>query len=113
MQEEDYRAEVKKDKQEFVRKMLDEYDKKYQKYDREYQFSGSPSTLRTAQKYEDVVKVCELALEGLDDECHACRRRYHNGQEVIKNLRQMQEHGEEMIKIEDAITYIEVVSSIF
>ena len=55
MQEEDYREEIKKDKQKFVRKMLDEYDKKYQKYDREYQFSGSASTLRTAQKYEDIV----------------------------------------------------------
>lgn len=82
MQEENYRAEVKKDKQDFVRKILEE-------------------------------KVCELALKGLDDECHACRRRYHNGQEIIKTLRQLQECGEEMIKIEDAITYIEAVSSIF
>lgn len=113
MQEEDYREEIKKDKQKFVRKMLDEYDKKYQKYDREYQFSGSVSTLRTAQKYEDIVKVCELALIGLDDECNACRRRYHNGQEIIKMLRQLQEHGEETISIEKAVTYIEAVSSIF
>lgn len=109
----DYREEVKKDKQEFVRKMLEEYDKKYQKYDHEYQFSGSASTLRTAQKYEDIVKVCELALKGLDDECHACRRRYHNGQEIIKKLRQIQEHGEETISIADAVTYIEIVSSLF
>ena len=113
MQEEDYRAEVKKDKQDFVRKILEEADKKYQKYDYEYQYSGSSSTLRTAQKYEDIVKVCELALIGLDDECNACRRRYHNGQEIIKMLHQLQEHGEETISIEKAVTYIEAVSSIF
>ena len=111
MQEEEYREQRKNSKRALVQKIKDDAEKKYDKYWYEYQVSGTPSKEKTALKYEDLIKVCNMALEGLDDGCYRCMLRSKNGKEIIRSLKDLLSVGETTIDINTAIDYIEVVSS--
>lgn len=105
------RAERQKSKRDLVCRLKAEAEKKYDKYWYEFQVSGSTSSEKTAKKYEDLITVCDLALQGFEIQCSRCRTRRHNGVEIIKNLQQLQERGEKTISISEAINYIDAVSA--
>ena len=105
------RAEIQKSKRDLVCRLKADAEKKYDKYWYEFQTSGSTSSGRTARKYEDLITVCDLALQGFEVQCSRCRTRRCNGVEIIKTLRQLQECGEKTISINEAINYIDAVSA--
>lgn len=109
--EEKDRDEAIASKRELVQKVMNEAQQKYEKYFHEYQVTGSPSKIRTARKYDDMVTICEIALQELDKGCENCLRRYRNGKEMVENLRNRRDHnGELSINIDDVIKLVEAAS---
>lgn len=112
--DEQIRKEQNDQKRALVHKIMKEAQAKYDRYWNDYQTCGGASQLRTARKYEDLVICCELALKELDEGCENCLRRARNGREMAKQLRQRRDDlGETMISIDEAISLVETVSSIF
>jgi hypothetical protein len=79
------------------------------KYYNDYQITGGASQLRTARKYEDIVKICGMALESLNQSCDRCLRRYRNGQSMVARLK---ESGVETISAQEAVDLIETAASL-
>lgn len=97
-----------------VHKIMNEAQAKYERNWNDYQTCGGASQLRTARKYEALVICCELALRELDEGCEKCLRRARHGRAMADQLRQRRDAGSEtMISIDEAITLVEIVSSIF
>lgn len=82
---------------------------KYEKYFNDYQVIGGASQLRTARKYEDLVRICEMALESLNQGCERCLRRYRNGQSMAARLK---ESGVKSVSVEEAVDLIETAASL-
>lgn len=113
-EEEQIRKERNNQKRALVSKIMNEAQAKYERYWNDYQNCGGASQLRTARKYEDLVICCELALRELDEGCENCLRRARNGRAMADQLRQRRDAGgETMISIDEAISLVENVSSIF
>lgn len=51
-----------------IDKYIEEFEKKKEKYEREFQGSGSLSSKRTAEKYEDLVEICVAAKNAQSEE---------------------------------------------
>lgn len=69
-----YEAESKERKRKIILKKLEESQKRYDEADRNYQDTGSSSTMRTMRRNEDMIMICELALQALDSVCGKCER---------------------------------------
>lgn len=63
-----------------------ENQKKRDKYDYEYQMSGSASSGRTKEKYSDLYDICMAAKEAQDEEDQKKKRRLHNSQMYINKV---------------------------
>lgn len=63
-----------------------ENQKKRDKYDYEYQMSGSTSSGRTKEKYSDLYDICMAAKEAQDEEDQKKKRRLHNSQMYINKV---------------------------
>lgn len=72
-----------------------ENQKKRDKYDYEYQMSGSASSGRTREKYSDLYDICMAARAAQDEEDQEKKRRLHNSQMYINKVieSQMLENG--------------------
>ena len=75
-----------------------ENQKKRDKYDYEYQMSGSASSGRTREKYSDLYDICMAAKAAQDEEDQEKKRRLHNSQMYINKLIESQ-------KLENGRTY--------
>lgn len=75
-----------------------ENQKKRDKYDYEYQMSGSASSGRTREKYSDLYDICMAAKAVQDEEDQEKKRRLHNSQMYINKLIESQ-------KLENGRTY--------
>ncbi len=92
-----------------VMRVMADAEAKYEKYYNDYQVLGGASQLRTARKYEDLVKICGMALESLNQGCERCLRRYRNGQSMVARLK---ESGVENVSAKEAIDLIETAASL-
>ena len=92
-----------------IMRVMADAEAKYQKYYNDYQVIGGASQPRTARKYEDLMKICGMALESLNQSCERCLRRYRNGQSMVARLK---ESGVESISTKEAIDLIETAASL-
>lgn len=92
-----------------IMRVMADAEAKYEKYYNDYQVVGGASQLRTARKYEDLMKICSMALESLNQSCDRCLRRYRNGQSMVARLK---ESGVESISTKEAIDLIETAASL-
>lgn len=74
-----------------LEKHLEEYEKKRDKYDQEYQMSGSASSSRTKEKYDDLVYICKAAQAAEEEEDRDRKRRFSNSQSYIGKIKEQQE----------------------
>lgn len=107
--EEKFADERREHKRKLIMRVMTDAQKKYEKYFGEYQSIGGASQLRTARKYEDLVAICGMALESLNQSCDRCLRRYRNGKSIVDRLKQT---GVETISTKEAIEMIETASSL-
>lgn len=107
--EEKFEDQRKERNRELVMRIMENAQAKYDKYYNDYQITGGASQLRTARKYEDIVKICGMALESLNQSCDRCLRRYRNGQSMVARLK---ESGVETISAQEAVDLIETAASL-
>lgn len=72
-------------------------DRKRNYYDEEYQQTGSPSAMRTFQKYDDICDICVWAEQGLPENDEERRRRWHNQYEIIDRMLDLKKHEPEKV----------------
>ena len=70
-------------------------DKKRQKYQTEYQMSGSPSAMKTFERYDDICDICNAAEKGTAKD-HEIR------EGIRKQQRQIMEQWYDMKKVTPA-----------
>lgn len=64
-------------------------DKNRQKYQNEYQLSGSPSAMKTFEKYDDICDICIAAEKGVAEEDETRKHIHSNQMAVIDRLNDM------------------------
>ena len=69
-----------------IKARMRELEKKRDKYNQEYQNGGSPSALKTYEKYDDLVEICCIALRGHSEEDEVKMRISKNMSAFIKNF---------------------------
>lgn len=69
-----YEAESKERKKQIILKKLEEAQARYDEAERNYQDTGSSSTMRTMHRHEEMIMICELALQALNSVCGKCER---------------------------------------
>lgn len=107
--EEKFEDQRKERNRALIARVMADAEAKYEKYFNKYQVLGGASQLRTARKYEDLVKICGMALESLNQGCERCLRRYRNGQSMVARLK---ESGVESVSAKEAIDLIETAASL-
>ncbi len=70
-----YESEIKERKRKIILKKLKEAQQRYDEAERNYQDTGSASTMRTMHRHEDMIMICELAIQALDNVCGKCESR--------------------------------------
>lgn len=70
-----------------IKHRLKELEKRRDKYNNEYQQGGSPSALRTYEKYDDLCEICYEALRGCEEEDEARMRRIKNFNEFVSKFK--------------------------
>ena len=68
-----------------IDKYIQEFEKKAEEYREKYQESGSPSQLRTCEKYDDLVEIC-IAAKKQEEEDTERMRRLRNGAAYIDSV---------------------------
>ena len=66
-------------------------EKNYQKYFDAYQNGASASSIRTAERYEDIADICALASKAREEQDYDRHRRHTNCEAVIKKFDEMAE----------------------
>lgn len=78
-------------------KRLDELQEQFQKKadaaEQNYQMIGNKSYLNTQYKYEELVEIVCLAKAQLDDRCGSCERHRRNVTDLIKRYEGYQNQG--------------------
>lgn len=67
-----YETDLKEQKRKIIQKKLDEAQRRYDEAERSYQETGSASTMRTMNNNENMMMICRLALQALDNVCGRC-----------------------------------------
>lgn len=107
--EDKFRADRRSEKAAVIRRVMADAQKRLEKAEENYQSTGSASASRTVQKYEEIVMVCEMALESLEQECYRCALHRRNGAHITEELRKRAQTGSQM-PIDEAISFIESVA---
>ena len=107
--EDQLRTDRRREQEKTVRRVMEEAQKRLDKAEENYNCTGSASAARTVRKYEDLVMVCEMALDSMSRECGRCALHRRNGAGIVKQLRERRQLGEQM-PIEEAITFVEAVA---
>lgn len=107
--EDKFRADRRSEKTAVIRRVMADAQKRLEKANENYQCVGSASAARTVRKYEEIVMVCEMALESLEQECGRCALHRRNGSHITEELRKRAQHDTHM-PIDEAISFIESVA---
>lgn len=90
----------------WVIELRDKAQASYDKAEHEYQNSGGYGSRGSITKYYNQVKLCELAIKGLNHQCQCCSLRLKNGHTFIKQLQEDKKAGFDNIPIERVISMI-------
>ena len=107
--EEQLREDKIKRDTEFVLDKLNKERNALDKAEREWQESGGYGTRSPITRHYNQVKLCELALKGLEQTCSYCQRRRNNIKLLCEKLKAESKIGFETISIERAIDIIESI----
>lgn len=103
LRDEDHKRDLK-----WVRERLEKAEKKLEQLEYEWQSSGYGS--RSAiTKLENEVKLCRLALRGLEQGCYRCDLRWRNIGTTVSTLKAEKKGGFEKIDIDRAIDLIKAL----
>lgn len=103
LRDEDHKRDLK-----WVRERLEKAEKKLSELEYEWQSSGYGS--RSAiTKLENEVRLCRLALRGLETGCHRCEMRWRNIHSTADTLEKEKKAGFDKIDIDRAIGIIKAM----
>ena len=88
-----YESENKKRKRTVILKKLEEAQRRYDEAERNYQDTGSSSAMRTMHRNEDIMMICRLALQALDNVCRKCESRRRNAKYAVNKYKEAKESG--------------------
>ena len=74
-----------------INKIYEWADKNAYKYERLYQENGSPSSMRSFEKYDDIRDICQLAREYRSEVDEDRRRRMKNQNAIIDSLKEQKQ----------------------
>ncbi|MDE7365151.1 MAG: hypothetical protein K2N27_09800 [Ruminococcus sp.] len=86
-------TERKEQKRKIIQKKLDEAQHRYDEAERNYQDTGSSSAMRTMHRNEDIMMICRLALQALDNVCGTCENRRRNAKYAVNKYKEAKESG--------------------
>lgn len=92
-----YEAESKEHKRQIVLKKLEEAQKKYDEADRNYQVTGMSCCTRTMNRWKDMMMICELALQALDNVCGKCEQQREKIGNAIDKYRYAKEKDDKYL----------------
>ena len=95
---------------EFVTKKLEKAEKAYEKAENSWQNSGGYGSRSNITYYHDQIKLCRLALKGLENQCTACTRRRRNAMKMISDLEAEKKLGEASIDMDRVISFINALA---
>ena len=109
--EDRYRASERERTTALVNRIMNDAQKRYDQAEENYQSAGNPSSLRSMEKWRDLIEVCRMALERMSQSCFRCEQRYKNGKSIAEMLRQRKACGTETISIDEAIEQVRNAAS--
>ena len=74
-----------------IEKIYEWANKNASKYERNYQETGNPSSIRTFERYEDIRDICILAREYRTDVDEEKMRRFKNQNAIIDHFKEEKE----------------------
>lgn len=90
----------------YYKRMIEDMKSKSQKrleeHERNYQDTGSSRTYAAIVKNDNIITICNLALEAIDGNCHTCKRKNRLLDDMINRYKKLQE-TENTIDIEKVI----------
>lgn len=104
---EQLQEEKKQSDMEFVMNRLNKERKALENAEREWQESGGYGTRAPITRHYNQIKLCELALKGLEQTCSYCQRRRNNIKSFCEKLKAESKIGVDAISIERVINIIE------
>jgi hypothetical protein len=109
--EDRYRASERARKTALIDKIEKDARKRYEQAEENYQSAGSLSSYRSMEKWRDLLDVCSMARESMEQSCYRCEQRYKNGKSIAEMLRQRKACGVESISIDEAIEQVRNAAS--
>lgn len=90
-----------------IKQRLEELEKKRYKYHDAYQQDGSPSSLRTYEKYDDLCEICYTALKQVEEIDNERNRRIRNfNQFIVKYKEESSLGGMDSEIMEEVLTVL-------
>lgn len=94
----------------FVEQQYDKANTALEKAERSYQLSGGYGSRSNIVHYQNQLKLCGLALKGLENTCQTCRHRRSNAKRFLDDLKQCQEELDiDRIPVKQVIGMIEAL----
>ncbi len=93
----------------WVTERLEKAEQKLQKLENEWQLLGGYGSRAAITKLDNEVRLCRLALRGLEQGCHRCDLRWRNISATADKLSAEKEAGFEKIDIDRAIDMIKAM----
>lgn len=96
-----------------IDRYIEEFEKKEQKYEREFQLSGSASASRTREKYEDLKEICLEAKKSMETENTDRKRRIDSGKQFINNVSEVKLYArDKKYTIDELLKYLRALLDI-
>jgi hypothetical protein len=106
-------AELRADDRErdlkWVRERLAQAEKKLDRAEQEWQNSGGYGSRSQMTRLENEVRLCRLALRGLETGCHRCDMRWKNISSLVDTLEAEKRAGFDKMDIDRAIDLIKAM----
>lgn len=90
----------------WVRDLLDKAEKKLEQAEYDWQNSGGYGSRSAITKLDSEVRLCRLALRGLEQGCYRCDLRWRNIRTTVNTLEAEKKGGFDKIDIDRAIDLI-------
>lgn len=77
-----------------IEDMKSKAEKRLEEHERSYQYTGSSRTYAALVKNDNIITICNLALEALGGNCHTCKRKNRLIDDMINRYKKLQETGD-------------------
>ena len=104
LRDEDHKRDLK-----WVRERLAQAEKKLDRAEQEWQRSGGYGSRSQMTRLDNEVRLCRLALRGLETGCHRCDMRWRNISSLADTLEAEKRAGFDKMDIDRAIDLIKAM----